>query len=307
MRKNQEMEMTREDKNIFFKAKNCCVCGGEFKDDKDKVRDHDHRTGKFRGAAHNKRNINYFSNRYLPVVFHNLRGYDSHLIIKEADNLAEKSLFEYKPQFKVIPNSYEKFMSFDIGHLKFIDSFQFMSSSLENLVDKRINNGMEEAKNNFISQFEEHPVTQEIKGGPNAGNDSGTLNGKGNLFSFIGFEAGSNPIAPVSSFLKNAFQVKKLKTGVSKSKIVMNYKLYYPTEKDLDTLTPMPWEPGNSWLIKIEKGISGFSNYVNKVFGKGRSGTGLQSQNSVRSGNFKPTKYMSEIVNDFLKSVKKIK
>ena len=54
MRKNQEMEMTREDKNIFFKAKSCCVCGGEFKDDEDKVRDHDHRTGKFRGAAHNK-------------------------------------------------------------------------------------------------------------------------------------------------------------------------------------------------------------------------------------------------------------
>jgi hypothetical protein len=178
---------------------------------------------------------------------------------------------------------------------------------LENLVDKRINNGMEEAKNNFISQFEEHPVTQEIKDGPNAGNDSGTLNGKGNLFSFIGFEAGSNPIGPVSNFLKNAFQVKKLKTGVSKSKIVMNYKLYYPTEKDLDALTPMPWEPGNSWLIKIEKGISGFSNYVNKAFGKGRSGSGLQSENNVRSGNFKPTKYVSEIVNDFLKSVKKIK
>ena len=64
MRKNQEMEMTREDKNLFFKAKDCCVCGCEFKDNKDKVRDHDHRTGKFRGAAHNKCNINYFSNRF---------------------------------------------------------------------------------------------------------------------------------------------------------------------------------------------------------------------------------------------------
>ena len=117
MRKNQEMEMTREDKNIFFKAKNCCVCGGEFKDDKDKVRDHDHRTGKFRGAAHNKCNINYFSNRYLPVVFHNLRGYDSHVIIKKAYDIAEMRLFEHKPQFKVIPNSTEMFMSFDIGNL----------------------------------------------------------------------------------------------------------------------------------------------------------------------------------------------
>ena len=111
------------------------MCGCEFKDNKDKVRDHDHRTGKFRGAAHNKCNINYFSNRYLPIVFHNLRGYDSHLIIKKAYDIAELKLFEHKPQFKVIPNSTEKFMSFDIGSLKFIDSFQFMASSLESLVE----------------------------------------------------------------------------------------------------------------------------------------------------------------------------
>ena len=178
---------------------------------------------------------------------------------------------------------------------------------LENLVDKKVQNGIQEAKSNFIEQFEEHPVTKEIESGPEASNSSGTLNGQGNLFSFIGFERGSNPIAPVSNFLKNAFQVKKLKTEIGKSKIIINYKVSYPTQKELDSLTPMPWEPGNSWLINVEKGISGFSNYINKKFSKGRSGTGVQSQESVRSGNFKPTKYVSEIVSNFLKSVKKIK
>ena len=73
MRENQEMFMTEEDKDVFYNAKKCCVCGECFKADKDKVRDHDHRTGKFRGAAHNKCNISYFSNKYLPIVFHNLK------------------------------------------------------------------------------------------------------------------------------------------------------------------------------------------------------------------------------------------
>ena len=63
---------------------------------------------------------------------HNLRGYDSHLIIKKA--------FEINAQIgnrKIdgIPNSNEKFMSFSIGNLKFIDSMQFMASNLEDLVN----------------------------------------------------------------------------------------------------------------------------------------------------------------------------
>ena len=156
MKINQDMVMTQEDKDVFYNAKKCCVCGECFKADKDKVRDHDHRTGKFRGAAHNKCNINYFNNRYLPIVFHNLRGYDSHLIIKKAYDIVEKN--NSKPQFKVIPNSYEKFMSFDIGSLKFIDSFQFMASSLESLVE----NLKDETNSNFHCLKAEFPDHHKI-------------------------------------------------------------------------------------------------------------------------------------------------
>jgi hypothetical protein len=96
-----------------------------------KVRDHDHRTGNYRGAAHNCCNINYFNNRYLPVVFHNLRGYDGHFLIKHAYELQDFK----RCDINAIPNSNEKFMTISIGSLKFIDSFQFMSTSLEKLTE----------------------------------------------------------------------------------------------------------------------------------------------------------------------------
>ena len=126
MKGNKKMVMTGSDWNNYKTCKTCHICNKQFKPKDVKVRDHDHETGAYRGVAHNKCNINYFSNRYLPVVFHNLKGYDSHLIIKEAYKLNSGNI-------SVIPNNFEKFMSFKIGDLKFLDSFQFLSSSLEQL------------------------------------------------------------------------------------------------------------------------------------------------------------------------------
>ena len=63
----------------------CWICKGEFDDkdkNKEKVKDHCHYTGRYRGAAHNECNLNYRKPNFTPVVFHNLSGYDSHLFIK---------------------------------------------------------------------------------------------------------------------------------------------------------------------------------------------------------------------------------
>ena len=181
------------------------------------------------------------------------------------------------------------------------------STRFELTIDKKIKKNFEELKNNFIQDFENHPVTQEIEDGPTASNGSGTLNGRGNLFSYIGFQRGTNPIQPVKEFIRNAFKLDRLKSKTTGNKININYKISYPTDKDLDGITRMPWEGGNSWLIGIEKGISGFGNYIAKKFEKGRSGEALQSDNKVRTGTFKPVKYMSQIVSNFVKSVKNIK
>lgn len=66
--------------------------------------------------------------KFIPVVFHDLRGCDSHLIMQSI------GLFEDK-NIKVVANNMEKYISFSVGSLKFIDSLQFMNSSLENLVE----------------------------------------------------------------------------------------------------------------------------------------------------------------------------
>ena len=71
--------MNRRDYCEYVNTTYCHICGKDFKDSDGengnyKVRDHDHMTGKYRGAAHNKCNINYFMNIVLPVVMRNLKG-----------------------------------------------------------------------------------------------------------------------------------------------------------------------------------------------------------------------------------------
>jgi len=115
----------------FCNAKCCHICNKEFNKNDIKVRDIDHTTGKYRGAAHQTCNITYFNNRFLPVVMHNLKGYDSHLIIRQAFEINQQL---GNKKIKAIPNSNETFMSFSIGDLRFIDSFACMASSLDSLV-----------------------------------------------------------------------------------------------------------------------------------------------------------------------------
>ena len=121
----KKMVITPEQEVEFQATKDCSICGKELGEDR--VRDHDHVTGMYRGAAHNICNLKYRITWKVPVVFHNLRGYDSHLIMQE--------IGKFKMEVNVIPNNMEKYISFSLGkNLVFIDSIQFMASSLEALV-----------------------------------------------------------------------------------------------------------------------------------------------------------------------------
>ena len=156
--KKKDMIFTEEDKKRFNEEKECWICGGALNGDK--VRDHCHYTGRYRGPAHNKCNLKYQKPNFIPVVFHNLSGYDSHLFIK--------NLGSTNGNIDCIPNNEEKYISFtkytkvgeykdkktgatkDINfRIRFIDSFKFMSTTLATLVD----NLPEEAFNNLKRYF----------------------------------------------------------------------------------------------------------------------------------------------------------
>ena len=132
---NKPLKMTNEDEEEFKEATHCHICDKKYKEDDVPVRDHCHVTGKYRGSAHQSSNLKLQISAEkikIPVVFHNLKGYDSHFIINELGELIKKG--EENIKIKVIAQNAEKYMAFYIGkHISFIDSFQFMSSSLDKL------------------------------------------------------------------------------------------------------------------------------------------------------------------------------
>ena len=118
------------------------ICKGEL--GPDKVRDHCHLSGRYRGAAHNRCNLKYRRVTFTPVAFHNLTNYDAHLFVKH--------LGYDEGDISCIANNEEKYITFskqitvgtykksaingegdvysvdkNITHtIRFIDSFRFM-------------------------------------------------------------------------------------------------------------------------------------------------------------------------------------
>ena len=128
---NKNLIMSAEEEERFRLSNFCWICDKLFDVGDDKVRDHCHITGKYRGVSHWSCNINLKMSKKIPVIFHNLRGYDSHLKIKEVS--------KFDVNVGVIPNGLEKYMAFTINrNLVFIDSMQFMNSSFLDLLVKNL-------------------------------------------------------------------------------------------------------------------------------------------------------------------------
>ena len=143
--------LTKKQWNKYKKATKCHICYKPFTLRNPKVRDHCHYTGLYRGPVHSLCNLRYKIPSYIPVVFHNLSGYNAHLFIRE--------LGGHTSDMEVIAKNIEDYISFSIKvpvdsyidkngeekdkliELRFIDSFKFMSSSLDSLTKNLVRGG----------------------------------------------------------------------------------------------------------------------------------------------------------------------
>ena len=148
--KPKPYNLSSQEERDFQSATECHICEQKLSIDKKtgkilKVRDHCHFTGKYRGAAHNDCNLKCREPLFIPVIFHNLQGYDAHLFIKQ--------LAKISGDLTSIPSTEEKYITFSKYitvdqyysknkgkflpkkfEIRFIDSFKFLQTSLANLV-----------------------------------------------------------------------------------------------------------------------------------------------------------------------------
>ena len=104
---NKNVIMSKEEEYLLQQINNCWICKKLIDANNEKVRNHCHITGKFGGAAHWNCNINFQLTKRIPVILHNLRGYDSHLVFSV--------LHKFDVKISVTPNGLEKYMTFFVG------------------------------------------------------------------------------------------------------------------------------------------------------------------------------------------------
>ncbi len=170
--------------------------------------------------------------------------------------------------------------------------------------EKEIRKEFKKIKDEMLKEFLTDSVTLELLEGAGATNISGTLGGVSNLFAFIGFDSGEQPITPILQLLEGT-QI-NYKQEIRKTEIGVEFDVSLPTAQDIFAVTPLPWASGRSWAEGIERGLSGLGYLLRKS--GGRSGAAVQSRvNKVRSGRFQNRPYISALIRKYRKRFEDLK
>lgn len=199
--------------------------------------------------------------------------------------------------------------------------FEMLSNGkIQDEIEKAVKKQFNEEKQKTLLEFDSHDVTQELAE-PEKGNISNTLGGYGDLFGFIGFESGSDPVLPVKLALESKIKFKSTNLSIiyprnakgqfATGKRTKNIKIIFqvPDLNDFDKAAKFEgWNGGRNWVKGIERGISGVSYYAD--YPRGRSERGLQLRGQIknsasdRPSGFKTRPYITEIIENFKKNFK---
>lgn len=180
-----------------------------------------------------------------------------------------------------------------LGQLEKSDAFQIA-------VKRTIKRRFADAKKALLTEFEESLITQEIDEGPeDTTNISNTLSGYGNLFSYIGFNAGDEPCQIIREMISDI----SLKRDGGIIKIGNQYfaELNRPYLEDFYNATPLPFLGGRSWILGIETNtVGGVAQYIYNNWPNGRSGKGVEVKGVYNSLPFSPQPYFTQMYTNFL-------
>ena len=137
----KDINMTKKNEEDYRNNNICRFC--EKNIECDKVRDHCHLTCNYRDPAHSKCNVNVTQKQsnFIPFIFHNFSNYDCHMFFKK---LVDKK--KDKVDFDIIPKTNDEYLSVTYGCIRFIDSYRFLSSSLDSLVKTLVDNSNKKLK-----------------------------------------------------------------------------------------------------------------------------------------------------------------
>jgi len=182
-----------------------------------------------------------------------------------------------------------------------LESQIYNSPEWKKRVRRTVNEKMKKIQADLLESFHSHPVTKELKMGSLGTNISGTLGGvDGNLFGFIGFDLGFDPIKDLILILSER---KVMFVDTQKGTSV---KIFVPSKKEIFDQTPLPWASGRSWAKSIELGLSGLGRYLKSHTPASRSKVGIQTKGKLRTGKFRNVSYLSPMLKKYYKRIEKL-
>ena len=183
------------------------------------------------------------------------------------------------------------------------------SKSVRRRIGKIFEKQLVDRQRKLVADFDNHPVTQEIQAGRDGSNISKSLNGYGNLYTFLGFSHAEDPTSIIRNYLAAKVPYRSTSSRNTAQGFAINFKANLPGIRDIQALSVLS-HLGRSWVTGVERGkVDGLQYYLNsrRPSSASRSGKGIQIDKRLRNTNIKPIKYVNHLLERFRKSLEKIK